>query len=69
VPQHCTATYGSAPWPIGLSRAPAAARQRIASLLEASEEDRLRLQHHYRERLAVTDAKMKEVERSCPLFP
>lgn len=35
--------------------------QRIASLLEASEEDRLRLQHHYRERLAVTDAKMKEV--------
>ena len=35
--------------------------QRIASLLEASEEDRLRLQHHYRERLAATDAKMKEV--------
>lgn len=35
--------------------------QRINSLLEASEEDRLRLQHHYRERLAATDAKMKEV--------
>ncbi len=59
--------HGPRSEPVGLSWAPAAARQRIASLLEASEEDRLRLQHHYRERLAMTDAKMKEVGRSC--FP
>jgi len=54
------------PMACGLSLAPVAAPQRIASLLEASEEDRLRLQHQYRERLAVTDAKMKEVSRSMP---